>query len=139
MKIRISQLRKLIREAFVVAASKGNSVMDFYEPPKGFYDYEVPRGTDIHSFWYKSPGRPMGQDGDPFRPEDAFEYIGMKTPSGEDSSEGGEGEESSSLDLDTVDIDVNVDEDKPKSSHDIDPKDREQDAVSKISTENKLL
>ena len=46
----------------------------------GFYPYEIERGTDVHSYWYRSPGRPMGTEGDPFRPEDAAAYIGLKAP-----------------------------------------------------------
>ena len=49
---------------------------------RGFYPYEVERGTDVHSFWYRSPGRPAGGDGDFGRPADAAEYIGMKRPEG---------------------------------------------------------
>lgn len=41
-------------------------------------DVFADRGADIHGFWYRSPGRPMGTMGDPFRPEDAAEYIGQK-------------------------------------------------------------
>ena len=33
--------------------------------PNGFYPYEIERGVDLQSFWYKSPGRSMGGDGDP--------------------------------------------------------------------------
>lgn len=46
---------------------------------KGFYPYDLPRGVDVQGFWYRSPARKMGTDGDPRRPEDAAEYIGMKT------------------------------------------------------------
>lgn len=46
---------------------------------KGFYPYDLERGTDIHQFWYRSPGRGLGADGDPGRPSDAAEYIGFKT------------------------------------------------------------
>ena len=52
----------------------------------GARDYELERGTDIHGYWYRSPGDKG--DGDPGRPEDAEEYIGMKPPTG-----GGGGEE----------------------------------------------
>ena len=46
---------------------------------KGFYPYEIDRGVDIQGFWYRSPGRSAGGDGDPGRPSDAAEYIGFKT------------------------------------------------------------
>ena len=48
---------------------------------------EIERGNDIHSFWYRSPGRGQGSDGDPGRPSDAEEYVGLKPksqPSGDD-------------------------------------------------------
>lgn len=48
----------------------------------GFYPYEVERGSDIQGFWYKSPGRSMGGEGDPGRPADPQEYIGMKPKTG---------------------------------------------------------
>lgn len=62
-------VRCVIREAQLTGA----------DLQKGFYLYNIERGADIHSFWYKSPGRSMGSDGDPGRPEDAAEYIGFKT------------------------------------------------------------
>jgi hypothetical protein len=46
----------------------------------GARDYEVERGTDIYGFWYRSPGDKG--DGDPGRPDDAEEYIGMKPKTG---------------------------------------------------------
>jgi len=42
----------------------------------GAYPYELERGIDIYSKWYRSPG---DSSGDPMRPEDAEEYIGFKT------------------------------------------------------------
>jgi len=44
---------------------------------KGFYPYDLERGTDIHGYWYKSPGDKGSNN--PGRPEDAEEYIGFKT------------------------------------------------------------
>lgn len=43
----------------------------------GARDYELERGVDILSPWYKSPGE-LGSN-DPGRPEDAEEYVGFKT------------------------------------------------------------
>lgn len=57
---------------------------------KGFYPYEVERGVDLQSFWYKSPGRTPGSDGDPGRPSDPDEYIGTKPKSGGGEAAGGE-------------------------------------------------
>jgi len=67
-------LRKLLNEYGEAAAASGTDPTDV----TGFYPYNIERGSDIHAFWYKSPGRPMGSDGDPCRPEDAPDYIGLK-------------------------------------------------------------
>ena len=56
--------------------------------PQGFYSYELPT-NDVHSFWYRSPGRSPGGDGDPGRPDNAAKYIGLEPPpSGEESTSG---------------------------------------------------
>lgn len=78
MKIRISELRKIIRKVIAEGPS-GPGITSDPTDVKGFYPYEIERGTDIHGYWYKSPGRAMGTDGDPMRPEDPEEYIGFKT------------------------------------------------------------
>ena len=78
MKIQISELRRIIRRALCEGPA-GPAVTADPTDVKGFYSYDVERGTDIYSFWYKSPGRTTGTDGDPMRPEDAAEYIGFKT------------------------------------------------------------
>lgn len=75
MKTTIGKLRRLIRETLGATATATSP-----QDPAGFYSYDMERGTDIHGYWYRSPGRPMGGDGDPFRPADAAEYIGMKPP-----------------------------------------------------------
>lgn len=86
MKITLRELRRYIR----------HTLLEFGEPTaasgvdpsdaKGFYPYELERGVDIHSFWYKSPGRAAGGDGDPGRPASAAAYIGM-VPKKEESAE----------------------------------------------------
>ena len=88
-------LRSYIKEVLSLKEMGGPVGASGSDPSdvKGFYPYEIERGVDIHSFWYKSPGRSMGGDGDPFRPADALEYIGMKRPSlevggGEEGIEG---------------------------------------------------
>ena len=78
MKLRISELRKIIRQVLLEGPSGPGVTADPTEK-KGFYPYEIERGADIHGYWYKSPGRAMGSDGDPGRPPDAAEYIGFKT------------------------------------------------------------
>lgn len=57
---------------------------------KGFYDYDIERGTDLYSYWYASPGRSEGSDGDPGRPSDAKDYLGMNSLSDDPSSDNGE-------------------------------------------------
>ena len=42
----------------------------------GARDYELERGVDIHGYWYKSPGD-KATGGDPGRPDDPAEYIGL--------------------------------------------------------------
>jgi len=79
MKIRLGELRNIIRQVLWEGGPPGASLTSDPTNPEGFYPYEVERGTDIYSFWYKSPGRSMGSDGDPGRPSDAEEYIGFKT------------------------------------------------------------
>jgi hypothetical protein len=88
----IGAVRRMIREALIrefgePTAASGTDPTS----PKGFYDYEIERGADIHGFWYKSPGRPMGEDGDPYRAKDAAAYIGMKAPEPEQPGESPEG------------------------------------------------
>jgi hypothetical protein len=92
MRLKISELRRVIRRALIEGPA-GPAVAADPTDVKGFYPSDVERGTDIHSFWYKSPGRPMGQDGDPFRPEDAAEYIGQKLPSEDEDNTPETGEE----------------------------------------------
>ena len=91
MRITVGKLRKIIRG---VLSEYGNAASGT-DPTdkKGFYPYEIERGTDIHSFWYKSPGRGAGADGDPGRPSDAADYLGMvpkKTAEEPEGSSGGE-------------------------------------------------
>jgi len=77
-KLKISELRKLIR-SILQEGPTGPGVTADPTSPEGFYPYEVERGSDIYGYWYRSPGRSMGSDGDPMRPADAAEYIGFKT------------------------------------------------------------
>jgi hypothetical protein len=77
VKIRISELRKIIRQ---VLSEKGWGVGVTADPTEGpsgdgFYPYEIERGVDIYGKWYKSPGE---SEGDPGRPADPEEYIGIK-------------------------------------------------------------
>lgn len=56
---------------------------------RGFYsDFDMTRdhtGTDdLSSTWYRSPGRPAGGDGDPFRSADPYAQLGFHPASGPD-------------------------------------------------------
>lgn len=82
-RVKLGYVRRLIRETLGAAAS-GTDPKD----AEGFYPYEIERGADIHSFWYRSPARSMGSDGDPGRPADAAEYNGMKPPPDNSNEEG---------------------------------------------------
>ena len=78
IKIRLGELRKIIRGALVEGPVGPGVVADPTEP-NGFYPYEIERGVDVRGNWYRSPGKSPGSDGDPGRPSDAAEYIGFKT------------------------------------------------------------
>lgn len=90
MKLRVSELRRIIRQVLLESygGALGVDPTQLDTSSKGFYPYEAERGVDIQKFWYKSPARAQGSDGDPGRPSDASEYIGMKSK----SSDAGEGE-----------------------------------------------
>lgn len=92
MKLTVGKLRKLIRGVLLeygeATAASGVDPTD----KKGFYPYELERGTDIHSFWYKSPGRGVGGDGDPGRPANALDYIGMSPKKSKEEPEAEAGE-----------------------------------------------
>ena len=88
MKIRLSSLRRIVREELIreygeATAASGTDPTDV----KGFYPYEIERGADIHGYWYRSPARSVGTDGDPFRVADPAEYIGQKSPAGSSEDE----------------------------------------------------
>lgn len=87
MRIRLGELRRLIRSTILEYGSAASGVDP--KDAKGFYPYELERGVDVQSYWYRSPGRGMGGDGDPGRPSDAADYIGMSPESTGESSEGG--------------------------------------------------
>ena len=76
MKLRISELRKIIRQVLSENPS-GPGVAADPTDVKGFYPYDIERGADIHGYWYKSPGDKGSNN--PGRPDDAGEYIGFKT------------------------------------------------------------
>ena len=76
--MKYNKLRNFIREFLVLeygqaTGASGSDPTDV----KGFYPYEIERGTDIQGSWYRSPGKSPGGDGDPGRPSNAEDYIGM--------------------------------------------------------------
>ncbi len=77
MRIRIGEIRSLIRKVLREGGPAGPGISSDPTDVKGFYPYEVERGTDIFGYWYKSPGDKGSSD--PMRPEDPEEYIGFKT------------------------------------------------------------
>jgi hypothetical protein len=78
MKIRLGELRHIIRSLLKEDPTGANGSADPTDV-NGFYTYDVPRGVDVQGFWYRSPGREQGTNGDPGRPEDAAAYFGFKT------------------------------------------------------------
>lgn len=78
-------LRAYLQELLMAEGPVGASLTS-PQDPKGFYFYDLNMGDTQGKFWYRSPGRGMGSDGDPGRPSDAQEYIGLKIPSVPDSS-----------------------------------------------------
>lgn len=91
MKIRIKELRRIIRGVLSEKGWGPGVTADPTETPStdGFYPYDLERGVDILGKWYKSPGELTG---DPGRPEDAAEYIGMTVKTGGGGGEGGGGD-----------------------------------------------
>ena len=75
MKIRISELRKIIRQVLSENPT-GPGVTADPTNTDGAYPYEIERGVDIYSKWYRSPGESAG---DPGRPENAEDYVGFNT------------------------------------------------------------
>lgn len=74
-------LREFVREALVEGpAGAGVTADPTTGTSGGARDYDLERGVDLYSPWYRSPGEMGGPGVDPLRPEDAEEYIGFKTP-----------------------------------------------------------
>lgn len=76
MRMRLGELRRIIRDVLREGPT-GPGVSSDPTDVKGFYPYEIERGTDIYNYWYKSPGDKGSND--PMRPEDPEEYVGFKT------------------------------------------------------------
>lgn len=78
--VTLREVRRMVRSAILRETLGASASGSDTGGAKGFYPYEIERGEDIHGFWYKSPGREPGGDGDPYRAKDAAEYIGQKPP-----------------------------------------------------------
>ena len=77
IRLRVSELRRIIRQVLLEASTGGAIGVDPKEldtAPEGFYPYDIERGVDIQGKWYRSPGE---SEGDPGRPADPLLYIGM--------------------------------------------------------------
>lgn len=75
-------LNREIKRYLMQEYPAGAGMVDPIEPPKGFYsDYDAERDhgspEQIQGMWYATPGRPMGTEGDPFRPEDPASTLKM--------------------------------------------------------------
>lgn len=85
MKIRVVELRRMIRE--IIKESYGGSLgidpTSLETSSQGFYPYDLERGVDLYATWYRSPG---SSEGDPGRPADAADYIGMSAEEPEEGS-----------------------------------------------------
>jgi hypothetical protein len=97
VKMKIYEIRRLIQK-ILKETSAGAGVTSDPTDVRGFYDYETERGNDIHGFWYRSPGRGAGSDGDPGRPQNSLDYVGMQSPDEEESSPEENTEDSSGFD-----------------------------------------
>lgn len=74
--MRLGELRRIVRSVLLENPC-GPGVTADPTDVKGFYPYEVERGTDIQGYWYKSPGDKGSND--PMRPENPADYIGFNT------------------------------------------------------------
>jgi hypothetical protein len=75
-------LNREIKRYLLQEYPAGAGMVDPIEPPKGFYaDYDAERDhgspEQIQGMYYGSPGRPMGTEGDPRRPEDSPATLKM--------------------------------------------------------------
>ena len=81
-----TDLNREIRQYILQEGPPGAGMVDPIGA-KGFYsdfDMEKDHGTgeDLSATWYKSPGRPQGTEGDPFRGEDPHAQLGFHPPKG---------------------------------------------------------
>ena len=85
--LEIRRLNREIRRFLLQEYPAGAGMVDPTKPPTGFYtDFDMKRdhhdGDDIHGFWYASPGRTPGADGDPKRGSDPYVQLGFHSPKG---------------------------------------------------------
>lgn len=77
-------LRRELRSFFLQEGPAGASGSDPREPRGAYSAFDMARdhgdAEALSSPWYKSPGRPAGQDGDPYRAADPFTQLGFHPP-----------------------------------------------------------
>lgn len=85
MKLRVVELRRMIREIIIESygGALGVDPTTSDTSSQGFYPYDLERGVDLYSTWYRSPG---ATEGDPGRPADPADYIGMSASEQEEES-----------------------------------------------------
>lgn len=81
------QLNREIKRYMLQEYPAGAGMVDPTKPPKGFYsDFDADRDhgsvEKMQGAWYRSPARPAGTDGDPFRGDDPYTQLGFHSPKG---------------------------------------------------------
>jgi len=77
-------LRRELKRFFLQEGPAGASGSDPREPKGAYSAFDMDRDHGdvdrLSSPWYKSPGRPAGEDGDPFRGPDPYSQLGFHPP-----------------------------------------------------------
>jgi len=101
MKVRLGDLRAALRRT--ARALQEQLDDDVASMHRGFYapfDMERDHVGTSPPAWYRAPGRPAGEDGDPYRSTDPYAQLGFHPPAGPNdptaSPPDAEGEDSTS-------------------------------------------
>ncbi len=77
-------LRRELKKFFMQEGPAGASGSDPREPRGSYSTFDMARdhgdAEGLSSPWYKSPGRPAGEDGDPYRSADPYSQLGFHPP-----------------------------------------------------------
>ena len=77
-------LRRELRKFFLQEGPAGASGTDPREPGAAYGGFDMARdhgdAEGLSSPWYRSPGRPAGEDGDPYRGPDPYAQLGFHPP-----------------------------------------------------------